>query len=382
MKASKKITASVVIIRSEPVAPDPRVEKTAQALSRAGANVLVLACDQSGKYPKNELKEGWSIVRFRLGSVNLKGLANLLSKVLWQIYLVFWLVRHAKEYDIIHACNFDTVLPALIVQKLFSKKVVYDIFDFYADTFNRVGGQLKQTIRNWEISIIRKPDAIILADEKRVSQIAGSKPQKLEFIYNSPPDMKNQLKPMGRPLLSQFHISYVGMLEYRRMLKELIDIVKNHPEWSLSLAGFGRDEMAIKDDISNISNISWYGVVSYQQALELNCAADTLFAAFDPRVPNHQYSSPNKLFEAMMLGKPIIVAKNTAIDDLVGLLNSGVVISYGNSADLEEAINKLASNPSLKMQLGQNARIAYEQEFSWNRMADRLVNLYEFLCEN
>ena len=94
--------------------------------------------------------------------------------------------------------------------------------------------------------------------------------------------------------------------------------------------------------------MTWYGRISYQQALELSQQADVLFATYDPAIPNHQYSSPNKVFEGMMLGKPIIVAKHTNMDRMIKDANCGIIVEYGDTVDLENALALLAKDCGLR----------------------------------
>ena len=142
------------------------------------------------------------------------------------------------------------------------------------------------------------------------------------------------------------------------------------------MAGFGGDEKAIHAACAKLQNVKWHGRISYDKALELSAQADVLFATYDPSIPNHRYSSPNKLFEAMMLGKPIIVARNTNMDIIVSKHNCGIIVEYGDEKELEEALLKLANDLELRKKLGANARKAYETNYSWDIMKSRLVELY------
>jgi glycosyltransferase involved in cell wall biosynthesis len=104
-----------------------------------------------------------------------------------------------------------------------------------------------------------------------------------------------------------------------------------------------------------------------------------MFALYDPAVPNHRYSSANKIFEAMMLAKPVLVAENTGMDRIVARAESGIVLPYGDKDALERALQRLAEDPGLRLRLGQNARRAYETEYAWNVMETRLIELYRAL---
>jgi glycosyltransferase involved in cell wall biosynthesis len=370
---------SVLICRSNPVAPDPRVEKIAGALSAQGIPVSVLAWDRTGKLPAAETRPGYTIRRLSIQAEYARGVGNLPALLRWQQALLTWLLRNRASYDVIHACDFDTILPALLCKLLGGKTIVYDIFDFYADHLRATPSWLKTAIRRIDLWAIRQADALILADESRREQIAGTTPRRLVVVYNTPPDLLDQVVPATRPAGTHLHLAYIGLLQVERGLLEMMDVLRRHPEWSLDLAGFGGDQELILTAARGLPNLVWHGRVPYERALELSAAADVLFATYDPEIPNHRFSSPNKLFEAMMLGKPVLVCQGTNMDRLVTENDFGLVIPYGDLAALEEALQRLYADEVLRHHLAQNARRAYQETYTWERMETRLRDLYTTL---
>ena len=75
----------------------------------------------------------------------------------------------------------------------------------------------------------------------------------------------------------------------------------------------------------------------------------------------------------MMLGKPIIVANNTNMDLIIEKEKCGIIIEYGDKGDLERALEKLVGNEEFRSELGENARRAYEEKYSWSKMEERLL---------
>jgi glycosyltransferase involved in cell wall biosynthesis len=370
----------IVICRSNPIAPDPRVEKIARSLCGAGYAVSAVGWDRSVKLPAEEYMNGLQVTRLRIPARYGSGLMNLPALLAWQIGLLVWLVSHRRAYQIIHACDFDTILPALFCKFFWRKTVVYDIFDFYADHLRRTPGFLKEMIRRADFWAIEKADGVILVDDARFEQIWGSRPKRAIAVYNSPGDEAGYVgaaaEPIPDPVVYALRIAYVGLLQVERGLYEMIRVLQCHPEWRLDLAGFGGDEKEIVSLVEPMPNIFWHGRVSYDRALALSREADVLFATYDPVIPNHRYSSPNKVFEAMMLGKPVIVAENTNMDRIINESNCGIVVRYGDETALEEALSNLATDEEVRSRLGRNARRAYEEVYSWQKMDLRLKDFY------
>ena len=135
----------------------------------------------------------------------------------------------------------------------------------------------------------------------------------------------------------------------------------------------------IQTKAGQLKNVTWHGQVPYERVLELSRLADVLIATYDPRIPNNRYASPNKLFEAMVLGKPIIVAQETNMDRIVLETGCGVAVPYGNPVELERALQTLQDKPDVRRQLGANARRAFEKTYNWQSMQKRLLQLYSSL---
>jgi glycosyltransferase involved in cell wall biosynthesis len=364
-------------MRSNPINPYPRAEKEMSAAIEYGYSPIALAWDRRVesfeiKKEKLNLHNGQvPIYRFNIKADFGQGLSNLKPLLKWQIELLKWLIKNMKSYDLIHAYDFDTVLPALFMKIFFNKKYVYDICDFYIDAFN-VPKLLKPLIKKLDFYAIKNSEATILANESRIEQIKGSRYNKLIIIHNSPIEIKvsDNVKKQDKPT-----IFYGGILTNDRMILETINICKRHPEWNLVIAGFGPIEDKCKQAAEQYKNIKFLGKVPYREIISNTKASNIIFACYNPSIPNHKYSSPNKLYEAMMCKKPIIVCKNTGIDKLVKQENIGLVCDYKEES-LEKCFEKLLSDRKICEQIGERSRKLYDEKYNWNIMKKRLGELY------
>lgn len=369
---------NIVYLRSNPVNPDPRVEKEVYSLLKHGHQVTILCWDRSElplqKDEINVLGKTVPVIRWSKKSEFGGGVKNIFKLILFQVFLTRSLIRMRKQFDAIHAADFDTVLPGLLLKVFCGKKLVYDIFDFYVDSFP-VPKFLKPIVRSVDFFVIRMSDALILTNETRQRQVKGSLPRRLVFIHNTPIEF-SPIKSRAANDGFDITLVYVGILQPGRLLLEIMEVVIRHPRWRFVIAGFGSLEGKIRNYSLKYSNITFYGLVSYAKSLELSASADVLFATYDPLVPNHLYSSPNKLYEAMMLAKPIIVCKSTGIDEVVEKNFIGLSIAYDAKA-FERAVIYLIENRDRTNMMALNSRTLYERDYSWQIMENRLINLYE-----
>lgn len=369
----------IIFIRSNPVNPDSRVEKEVNSLVKAGNKVEIVAWDRNAKY---SIRESYinidagrvKIYRFGIPSSFGGGMRkNLGPLILFQIRLFCWLYKNRNEYDVIHACDFDTALISFHVARKLRKKIIYDIFDYYVDAF-RVPNYLKRYIEKMDHKIINSADTVIICSEKRKEQIKGTNPKRLEIIHNTP---ENTIKSIGKINLDKTKIKlvYVGVLGNGRFLKETADIVKDNPKLEFHIGGFGEYEKYFKEMSLNHKNILYYGKLPYKKTIELENSCDIMTAIYDPSVPNHYYAAPNKFYEALMLGKPLIMVRDTGMSDIVKQENIGELIEYERDS-LQEALIRIAEKKDEWPTIAANMKSLYEEKYSWSQMEERLLRIY------
>jgi len=372
----------VLILRSNAVDPDPRVEKIARWLSEAGYGVTVLCWDRERKSEKSEKREGFAVLRSRIPGKYGGGLRNAFSLFLFNAWLLFNLMW--RNYDLVHACDFDTIIPAFIAAKIRRKKVVFDIFDLYSEAhLEGAPAVIRKIVRSLEVFFINRTDAVVIADELRKEQLKGSKPRVLVVIYNVP-DIEPNLYDLtiNTGPREKLKIGYVGILQNGRMLEELLRVVSESQDLELLIAGFGKLERKVLEASKAFDNIRFFGRVNYNDALNIYKQCDVIFAVYDPSVPNHKYSSPNKVFEAMALGKPVIVAENTGIDQLVRSANLGFVVRYGDVEQLRETFNRIKRMTDYEVKsLCERAIKLFEAKYSPQSMKHTLLSLYSKLTK-
>ena len=372
----------VVLIRSNPVSPDPPVEKAADTLIANEYEVSVIGWDRgSDVAEKTEtlvLEHGTAeIVRFGIPAMFDGGIKkNLLPLSKFQIRLRKWLIKHRNEYDIIHAFDFDTGFIANKIARKYNKKLIYHILDFYIDSHNIPSKYLKSTIKNAEFAVINNADATIICTEKRREQIAGTTPKKLEIIHNTPKAVNQISDSFGEIKNStRCKIVYVGILAGSRFLREIIKFVEKDERFEFHIGGFGIMENEVAEAAKKCERIFYYGKLPYDKTLSLEQACDVMTAIYDPKVPNHKFAAPNKFYESLMLGKPVIMAYNTGFDEIIKKNNIGCLIEFDESG-LSNGLNNLIQQKDEWLSMSERMKKLYEEQYSWTEMERRLVELY------
>jgi len=366
----------VIIVRGRGI--DPAIYKMANSLAHNGYDVDLLLWDRQGTVKVDQFS-GVSIklFTFRAPYDNPRIIFYL---PIWWIYEFIYLLKN--DSNIIHACDIDTIFPAVLVKMIKKVGLIYTIYDFYADLLSH---QTPRCVRNliafFEKNMIRFTDTLILVDESRYAQIYGAKIRKIAYIYNTPLDRyKITQNPDNFSGLNTLTLFYAGIFLKDRGLEYILEAIKDLTDIKLIIAGFGPELEMICEYMKRYpEKLQYLGLLSYDEVIDNTLKADILFAFYDPCIPNNRYASPNKLFESMMCGKPIITNDRTSMAEIVRKENCGLVLPYGDISTIKQAILKLKGDPELCMQLGANGRNAYEQKYSWTIMEKRLIAVYENL---
>jgi len=351
----------------------PRVWKMASTLASNGFKVTILEWDRDSILPTIDYAKNICVQRMRLRAPY--GLRLIFKLPIWQLYIFLFITM--KKFTIIQPQNLDNMLPVWLARRIKRFKIVYDIADFYADAFIPHNMMLLRKIISWlEKTLMKNADALIIADETRIKQVGS----KAWIIYNSPIDIYNELKTNTYLTSSntKFTIFYAGILARDRGLDILIKAIQDLNDVKLVIAGFGELGKKLPSILRGKHNVQYIGRIPYDTVLRLTFSSDCIVALYDPQVPNNIYASPNKLFEAMMCAKPIIVSDETAMANIVRKEKCGLVVKY-NDEDVRRAIIQLRDNPLLREELGRNGRRAYEQKYSWDFMKKKLLILYNQL---
>lgn len=303
------------------------------------------------------------------------GMKNMLNLGRYIKTVKRWLISNNDLYDVVHAFDLDAGLATLQASKRTSISYVYHIADFYVDSRGGIPKLLINYVKNLEFKVINNAETTIICTEQRKEQIKGSKPKNLVVIHNSPAVDSQAVIEENKE--SPLKLTYVGGLSENRFIKEIIDIAKDNDILQLTLAGTG----PLKDFVENSSNvyknINYLGQVLYEDAIEIYRDCDIIFAIYNPEIKNHRYSAPNKFYEAMMLGKAIIVAKDTGVDKLVEKDRIGIIADYSKES-VENKLNSLINDRQYLYDLKINSRKSYKK-YSYKEMSERIQHIYRNL---
>lgn len=347
----------VLFLRSLDCNPDPRLQKYCDYLMKEGIKYHILCWDRDLKYSDDEKhtyfhrKAGYGT-----GINNAKGILN------FNMYLMRYLYKYRKSYKVIHACDFDTILPALLCKLLFRKVLIYDIFDWFVDSRHFKNKWIKKVILLVEKMALYVSDISIICDDERTKQL-NYVPRKLWVLPNIPDfRLRKSSACSKRRESGTIRLSYVGTMPADRGIDKVLECVKKNPALQLDIAGFGIMDKLVKEYSDTCPNICFYGTIPYEKGIQIMENSDIIVAIYEKVVLNNVYAAPNKYYEGLYLNKPILTTQGTLVGNHTEKYETGFVI--GESLEELESVFKDENLWELIKLYGQNAghiwKVKYE----------------------
>lgn len=301
----------ICFINRSTVDYDIRLQKYVKACLANNVPYCVIAWDRIGQCSKQFPNE----YQYKAHAPYGMGWKNLIPLIGWFFYVWYHLFKLRGKYKVIHACNIESCILVFPI-KLFNKKIVLDIYD-----------TVKPSL---EAKIAKKIDGLILPSDVRLKQIGISKDDCKNYLEVENVPGFNQLirKKDTVEFPEKIHLAYVGVLQRNiRGIENLVKMVQEDNRFYLEMAGSGD---GLDEELINIASkcdrIKYFGKVDYNKALQMENDADFIVALYYLIAKVHKYASPNKYYESLYLGKPVITSRGTLVGCNVEKYNTGYTI--------------------------------------------------------
>jgi len=374
--------AKVLMLLSNPYRPDPRVRREAKALAGGGHQVTIAAWDRKGEKAPYEKDGPVQITRFgphndpKGAAAMAKGLPKFWKNVKkWALH---------QEWDVIHAHDFDTLPLGLKIGKKKKLPVLYDAHELYAEMVKEdVPGLLYKTISKKEKKNARKADYVITVNDAIAQKIGSWEVQRVGVVMNCPADLTPEVDDSPSLVTfppEGFAVLYVGVLEPMRKLEDMVEgfATGKAPGMTLYIGGYGSIKEELEKKAGGAGSVKMLGRIPPDRVPAISREADILIALYDPNHTNNRLGAPNKLFEAMAYGKPIIVARGSWAGEVAEKTGCGVAVEYEGD-ELFSVLAKIRDNPSIKMEMGAKGLAASREQYNWWVMEKRLLDIYREL---
>jgi glycosyltransferase involved in cell wall biosynthesis len=379
---------NVLMFVTNPFTNDPRVYAEAKSLIGAGHSVTVIARDWTGE-PAHQTWDGIEIVRLTSPMRPRPGLAALAAAYAslrqWQTkaYREAIDLNRRTPFDIVHCHDVDTISIGNRLKRKLGIGLVYDAHEIY-------GYMMMGSLHHWpwptigkiilwqEKRLLTDIDQLITVNESFQEYFARATGKPVALVMNCKPLQGTQYEPP--PAGRAFTVLYIGSLGGARGINMLVDAVAPLAGVQCIIGGIGDPTyvQALRQKCQTVPNVRFIGKVPFDMVIPKTKEADVVFCMFDPGEMNNVVGSPNKLYEAMACGRPIICTKGIYSGTTTDREESGLTADY-NVESLTLVLVRLRDDPELREKLGRNALRAAVTKYNWRKQEETLIEVYRSL---
>lgn len=370
---------------------DARIMRDATALVEAGFIVTIVDVESDRTRPAEETFRGVHFKHIFMPSYFVPARFKpwfLIKLVMVAIYGTIELLK--VQADIYHA-HVERALPACyIAARLRGKPFIVDTPELVlSDPRYGRWSRLKALARGIIRHIVSHCAVYITASPlypQELEKLYGAK--EVTFIRNVPPykavTKSNHLHKQ-LSLDPQVRIAlYQGNLQQNRGLHVLVQAAPFLEKGIVIVMmgeGFKETLPLLQSLIASegvADHVKIVPPVPYEELLDWTASADIGLNVLPPDYSlSIQKCLPNKFFEYLMAGLPVLSSKLDAVEELIKTYDVGKVVSSLAPKDVGVAINAMLTDQDGLVRMSSNALEAAKQEFYWEKESQKLINLYE-----
>ena len=287
--------------------------------------------------------------------------------------------------DLYHLHDPELIPIGLKLRKL-GKRVIFDAHEDlpnqlkskpYLGSFRRRALALgASAYENWALPRFDTVIGATPAITKRLSAINSS----CENINNYP--ILDELSGEDKYAPRSREVSYVGGMSRIRGISYLVDAMDYTVDVKLNLIGtFGdellENEVKAKNAFRRVNYLGFMQRDEVRAILARSSAGVVTFLA----TPNHVDAQPNKMFEYMSAGVPVITSDFPLWRQIVEGSGCGICVDPTDPAAIGEAIQSLVDNPTHAREMGSRGRHAVAKKYNWANEEAKLLALYRRILE-
>ncbi len=372
---------SALHIYQSPFKNESRILKETKSLAQTGAfkKIQILAIWEEGlaEYENlDSLRSVWR-VKLWLRRLSKSRMSKALSLLEWFLRII-WAARKRK-IDFVQVHSLLTLPLGSILKVWKGSKLIYDAHELETESksLSRISKKLAKIL---EATFIGFADSVIVVSESIKKWYVNRYPKsQIHLIKNIPeisPSLSNtkgQLRgPLNIPEEALLFI-YQGLLGRGRGIEMLLDVFERQPPSKhIVFMGYGPLEEEIRAKAAKKTNIHFHPAVKPSEIPAYTQDADVGLSLIEDLCLSYRYSLPNKIYEYVTCGVPVVVSDFPDMGAFVDEHQCGWKCRVEALA-LETLVNQLSTREivAIKDRLKQKPL-----KFDWKEEGQKLLRIY------
>lgn len=362
MTQRKKIIVSV----TNDLCTDQRVHKVCSSLQQNGYQVLLVGRRQkaSPKLAERPYQTKRFFLFFNKGP---------LFYLNYNLHLFFFLLF--KRFDILLSNDLDSLLANFWASKLKSKDLVYDSHEYFTEVPELINRPKVQSIwRSIEASILPKVKYAYTVSQKIAEVYNETYGIQMKVIRNFP-FVKYQLQNIEK---TDSIILYQGALNVGRGLEELVVAMQFVKNGRLMIAGAGDIEFELHELVKNLkleNKVEFLGRLSLLDLFQITQQAKLGVSLEKDMGLNYKYAVPNKIFDYIHAGVPVLFSPLVEVVDLLSSFLIGETLINHEPISIAAQIDSMLNSENRELWEKECERASHE--FNWENEEKKLLELFK-----
>jgi len=300
----------------------------------------------------------------------------------YNLRLFLYLFFH--KYDVLVANDLDTLLPNYLISRLKKIPLAYDSHEYFT-------GVPELTGRTFVRKVWKMLEAGIFPDLKYVMTVSDSVAEQYQKEYGVRPVVvrncavqSTSIPPMSRQELGipDDHFLLVfqgGGINIDKGGEELIDAIQMMKEVSLLILGSGDVLTALKrktEELGLSERIRFFPKMPWKEMIRYTKSADAGLSLEKDTNLNYRFSLPNKLFDYISAGIPVIAGNLPEIKKIIDDNDCGIIIHSITPGEIRKAVIRLKDDGDFLNKLKKNA-VTASGSLNWEKESGKVISFYK-----
>ncbi|MGV8104222.1 MAG: glycosyltransferase [Mesotoga sp.] len=324
---------NIVILCSH--VPDPRMSKRIRSLSKISSDLSVIYWDRThGQGIKIEDLERIDCIK--LDASNERYLVKRLLESKKLRRRSFEILNELSP-ELIYVSGIECMSAARKIKRVCGSHIVLEIADLPANSYIERFGFLSKPLEALVNREVSSADSMVITSPYYYSDYYKQKTRFREnevFLFENVPEQSVYYGFKKKPH-DVFRVAFIGGVRYFDSIRTLFEAAKGIDGLEVLIAGKGPDYERVLELSKTYSNAKITGEYNYKKEIvNLYSEVDLVYAVYNTKGINERLALPNKLYEAIVCGIPIVVSKGTCLEKYVKELGVGFSVSDGDVDEL------------------------------------------------
>lgn len=368
----------IAIAVTNDLSTDQRVQRTVAVAQSLGMEVTFIGRHLPNSVPFNP---GYSTLRFRLWFK--KGAlfyANYNLRLFW--HLLF------TKYDGYIANDLDTLLAIGLASKFRGKPFIYDSHEFFTGVPEIQHSSFIKGVWGWiEKRFYHKAQSRVTVNASIARLLreayGGETPYIVRNIGLRPESVAQRSRAeLGLPENTFIFINQGAGINVERGMEEAVEAIQGVDGAVLLIVGNGdavpglkkyAEENNLKEKVIFIQKMPYAELLSYTQAADVGLSLDK------PTSLNYMYSLPNKLFDYIHSGLPVLGSQVVEVKRIIQEYQVGRVVDSTRVSEIQSAMKEMMREGKAPYQTGLEKA---KNELTWDSEAEVLKEVLNQLINS